>query len=162
MASAALNVHRPVINGAEMYWPKFENTLLENLAFSLRKRHKALKHKVGKLDCERIIELADGQRVEKMELALHPLASGHSVCLRVFAWEDRWIWLDARAATKRGWAWEWTYEGRLLGEYSGREIVEGIETTLTSILGIESRGTGELTDVWAGLLAQGPKAIHSH
>lgn len=140
-----------------MYWPKFENPFLMEITECLRKRNKALKHKVREIKCERIIEIEDGQRTEKVELEFRTWGERGKTCVRVYAWADRWAWIDARAATKQGWAWEWNYEGRLLGEFGGREAVGGIEDTLQQAHNMEPRRMQELTDIWARLLAQGPK-----
>jgi hypothetical protein len=145
-----------------MYWPEFENPFLMEISDNLRKRHKALKHKTSEIKCERIVEIEDGQRTEKIELEFRPSIDGCKVCVRAFAWSDRWMWIDARSATKQGWAWEWNYEGRLLGEYGGREVVGSIEVILSKVYNIEPRRTGELTNVWTRLLAQGPKRFQPH
>jgi len=97
--------------------------------------------------------------VEKLEVELRPWANDEKVSVRLFAWTDRWVCIDARAATKNGWAWQWTFEGRLLGEFGGREIVGGLENTLDCVHNMDPRKTRELADIWGSLLAQGPKRI---
>ncbi len=79
--------------------------------------------------------------------------------LRLHAWPDRWVWLDARCPTKKGWAWSWTYEGRLLGEHSASAIIKTIEDTLGPLHRMDSSKTDEFSTLWKPLLARGPVEV---
>ena len=139
-----------------MYWPRFEDSLLEDIAFSLRKRRKTLKHSTDGIRCERLVEIEDSETTEKMELEVR-LTNKTSV--RVFAWSDRWLWVDARASAKKGWAWEWTRDGRLLGGCGGKDVVGAIENTLSKTHFVDSQQTDVFTEIWKRLLARGPEEV---
>ena len=140
----------------DIYWPSFDDNFLADLSAALKKRRKALKHKSRLLNCERLIESDDGVRTEKMELDIQLWTRNR---LKVHAWSDRWLWVDARAPTKKGWAWEWDYDGRLLGPLTGTEVIGAIEETIDGISGAKSDAVNELTGIWQKLLARGPEEV---
>lgn len=139
-----------------MYWPAFENERLADFAKSLRKRSKALKHKTEVLSCERVFEVEGPDRLEKAEVAMRDY---HQTRLRFFLWADSWAWVDARLSSKSGWVWEWSYEGRLLGRYGGRDLVAALETTLFEAHSMTASDINGLTQIWQPFLARGPRAI---
>lgn len=140
----------------DVYWPGFDDTFLADLSAALRKRRKALKHRSERLNCERLIEIDDGARLEKMELEI---GLWRRDCLRLHACSDRWLWVDGRAPAKKGWAWEWSYDGRLAGTFTGREVVGAIEKTLDQIGRSKPPAVHELTGIWKKLLARGPEEV---
>ncbi|MCG8593929.1 MAG: hypothetical protein MI785_06070 [Kiloniellales bacterium] len=147
------------IQGKEVgavYWPSFESAPLSDLVKSLKKRSKALKHKTETLSCERVLVEEGSVRVEKFELVM---SSYRRVALRFFLWEDGWAWVDARQPSKKGWVWVWTYEGKLLGRYGGKEVEEALEMTLDSVCETPAETLKALTQIWKPLLAQGPVAV---
>ena len=139
-----------------MYWPEFQSALLGDLVNSLKKRSKALKHKTETLSCERVLVEEGSVRVEKLELVM---SSYRRVALRFSLWDDGWAWADARQPSKKGWVWEWTYDGRLLGRYGGREVEEALELTFDRACETPVEAPKALTQIWKPLLAQGPVAV---
>ena len=80
--------------------------------------------------------------------------------LKIVIWHDRFVWLDARVASKRdGWIWEWTFDGRLLGDKSGKDLVEAVEKTIHILSYAKQGETDQLSAPWKPLLARGPKAV---
>ena len=75
------------------------------------------------------------------------------------AWPDRQIWLDARCSTKKGWAWEWTYDGRLLGSVDPPNVIKALEATLDPLQQMDNSRTHELSKPWIRLLAKGPQPV---
>lgn len=131
--------------------PTFEDPFLEGMAFGLRKRTKAISHKVRTLGCDKVYDLRDGERRERLELRIEDI---DQIEFRMHAWPDRWIWLDARRSAKSGWLWEWTDAGRLTGQIQA--LVPAIEDTLAQLIRMEPAQVSSLTSIWKPLLAKGP------
>ena len=139
-------------------FPKFENEFLNYVAFSLSKRHKSLKHKLHSISCDKVYEVnEDNEKLEKLELHLRDSRSSNGMQCRLFVWPDRWIWIDARKGAKKGWEWEWTFEGRLLGEFGGRELISAVEKALFDSIDEHFKPVmSEVEEIWRPLLAKGP------
>jgi len=144
-----------------MNLPKFKNTFLEEIVSALRKRSKALKHKTSRISIDRIYEVNDDERCEKLELNIDPILPKKCNC-EVFIWEDRWIWLDVRKGSKTGWIWEWGIEGRVL-DVSGRDILLRIEEMLSKLKRLDAdkkeQNESILNNVWSGIIATELKEI---
>jgi len=136
--------------------PRFQDPFLEDIAFAFRKRRKALSHKVRLAEYAKVYELWDGEKIERLEIELHEY---EQITLRLHAWSDRQLWLDARRSAKRGWAWAWTYRGRFLGDSPASKIIEALEVSLTLVHGMTASRTGDLAEAWARLIAQGPRLV---
>ncbi|MGA7713873.1 MAG: hypothetical protein WCA81_18415 [Rhizomicrobium sp.] len=136
--------------------PRFESEFLEGLAFAFRKRRKSLSHRASGAECVKVYELVGDERMERLEIYLPKYGK---VMLRLHAWPDRKIWLDARQSTKKGWAWAWTREGRLLGSSGAPEAIAALETTFDRLFEMTSSRTNELSEPWATLIANGPKPV---
>lgn len=104
------------------------------------------------MELSKVYELVDREKVERLEI---DLLSVGKTSLRLHAWPDRLIWLDARRPTKKGWTWSWTYEGRLLA--STVDVIASMELSLDLLAGMETSRTGELDQLWVRLLARGPR-----
>ena len=142
-----------------MYWPKFESDLLSSTVLSLKKRSKALQHKSIGIKCQRVMEKGKDGPEEKLELEVSYFGSERDISLSVFIWDNRWVWIDIREPAKKGWLWQWEYEGRLLGNLDGRRIVEAIENTLSRTFMMTENNTGDFTKVWETLVARGPQEV---
>jgi hypothetical protein len=129
-----------------------ESPFLDDLLSSLTRRRKAIKHRVRALRAERVSDSSDGLESAKVEIQCDLLAP--RTMLRLNAWADRWIWVDARRSGKSGWVWQFTTEGRLLGDQLARELVAALEASIGA-QGIES----DLRAIWAPILAQGPRRV---
>jgi hypothetical protein len=122
------------------------------LAF--KKRHRAINYQSHEIRCDKIIERYDPKDIEKIEIKLSALDKTR-IALNI--WEDRWVLVDARQSTKKGWAWEWRYDGRLLGLHTGKDLIAALEQTMAATFQITRDATDDLTRIWRPLLARGPK-----
>jgi len=141
-----------------LYFPNSEKELIASVIASLKKRHKALKHKVKSVTCDKLLEVNDDARREKLEVSLQ----GYSDNLRAHVWEDGWIWVDFRAravGSSGGWRWEWSYDGRLLPVHDGRVLVEALERTLGAAAALDGNAMSVFDAIWQPLLARGPKTV---
>lgn len=129
---------------------------LAELAEGLRRRSRALKHSGGELRCERTIERFEDRDREKLEVTFRRRPNTKSVTVRLFAWSDRWVWIDAREPTKQGWKWEWTAEGRVSGAGLGKKIVDALERTIAASGEASETIQDDLQLLWKPLLATGP------
>jgi hypothetical protein len=142
-----------------MYLPSFESELLKDVVESLRKRHKSLKHRVREIACERVLEKIDERTWERLDIEFIEPAGAMKRSLRLRLWDDRYVWVDCRAPQKKGWAWEWSDEGRLLGDCNGRRLLELFEQTLDVSASMETSRLQEFATIWRKVLAKGPKRL---
>jgi hypothetical protein len=136
--------------------PRFQDPFLEDLAFAFRKRRKALAHKTRLAEHAKVYELVDGEKMERLEIEL---VEYEKITLRLHAWPDRLIWLDARRSAKRGWAWVWHYDGRLLGRSSPSKVIEALEVSRALLHDMNASRTQFLAEPWARLIARGPRPV---
>src|ERR1700687_369405 len=106
--------------------PRFQDAFLENVAVAFRKRRKSLSHRAESAEYAKVYEVAGTRKTERLEVHLPMWDWG---LLRLHAWPDRMIWLDACRPSKKGWVWAWTYEGRLLGECAASDVIKALEET---------------------------------
>lgn len=137
-----------------LVFPTFESAFINDVLEALRKRQKAIKYKVRDITCEKVIERDEVDR-EKMEITIRPL---RRAAIRLFIWDDRWAWVDCRLGTKKGWAWQWTTDGRLLGSIDGRMVVSLLEQTIDAAATADN-GTSVFADVWSTKLARGLRLV---
>jgi hypothetical protein len=137
-------------------FPRFQSEFLDGLAFAFRKRRKSLSHRAESAEYTKVYEMVGAVKEERLEIHLPMWSWGR---LRLVAWPNRFIWLDARCPTKKGWAWSWTYDGRLLGEYAAPDVIKAIEDTLGPLHNMDSSKTGEFCKPWIRLLARGPTEV---
>ena len=136
--------------------PRFEDEFLESIAVAFRKRRKSLSHRTDRAECSKVFEQLSSEREERLEI---DLVQRDRSSLRLWAWPERHIWLDARRSTKVGWAWEWTHEGRLLGEKTAREVIVAVEETHAMLYNMNAGRVQALFGPWTQLLARGPKLV---
>ena len=136
-----------------MYWPTFTSEFLQSIAKGLKKRSKALKHKSWEFKCERVLEQGQRDKQEKLEFDIRCFGENRDTFIRLFVWDDRWAWIDARESAKKEQLFEWDYEGRLLGDVGPQRVVTALEETL------ERRQPEDLDSVWRELLANGPQKV---
>jgi hypothetical protein len=126
---------------------------LADIHFSLAKRRKAIRHKVRDIAAEKVKERSEGVEREKLEITRE--IDGRGTSLRLFLWEDRWTFVDARRPTKReGWAWVFTSEGRAVVD--ARTIIEGLEASIdaAALQSVEA-----FERIWRPMLATGPRPV---
>ena len=127
--------------------------------FSLRKRRKAIRHKVTKLECERLIEKNDCGDLEKIEINIIVSKTPGKLPLTIHIWEDRWIWIDVRLWNIQTWEWGWTMQGRFLPILSGKDFINAIEKTIETTFEMTQSEIDEFTLIWRRMLASGPKEV---
>ncbi len=137
--------------------PSFESPFLSEFGEAIQRRQKAIKHSTFGLECVRVIDERARPPEEKLELIIAgPRRFSH--CLRANAWPDRWMWIDAREPGKRGWKWQWTREGRLLGNCTGANLVEALELSYAASPFVSEKAfTDQVAAIWRPLLATGPR-----
>jgi hypothetical protein len=140
----------PPLTGPSSASPK--SAFLTDTLAALSKRRKALRHKLRHISVERVLERTEGNEWEKLEVSCEALGPR----LRLFVWQDRWVFVDARTPTKEGWAWEFTTQGRLVGGVEARALVAALEATIEASF-LES--SAALERVWTPLLATGPRPV---
>lgn len=133
------------------------SALLVSVLAALRRRHKALKDRVRELRVERIVDHSEDSQVEKLEIEC--VASGRTK-MRLFVWEDRWVWADFRRISKRdGWLWAFTVEGRIFGVDPARQLLEALENSIGEAFEMTTGELDRFERIWAPLLAQGPRGV---
>ena len=75
--------------------------------------------------------------------------------LRVHAWEDRWLWIDARHSSKLGWLWEFNTEGRLLPPPSPTAVITRIEAMMDVAHQPPADVPRLMSAIWTHALARG-------
>lgn len=134
-----------------------DSPLLTDLLEALRKRSRAIKHKGAQLTIERVIEEADGEKRERLEIECR-LRKRQRV--RLLVWDDRALWVHAaEAVPKSGWKFQFTDSGRYVGTADTRMLVSALEATWAAMYEMTSADTGRLATIWAPLLAKGPQLV---
>jgi len=137
--------------------PDFSVALLE----AFRKRSKALSRRGATVECGPVQEIVDRQesKMGRTDITIRYRVEGAHVQLRVHAWGDRWIWVDARRGSKTGWVWEYTSEGRFISPSGARGLVEFIEKTIDCSFLAVSDVSQAIAAIWSKCLAIGPRRV---
>lgn len=133
---------------------------LADFHLSLRKRKRAICYRVRSIELEKILEHANGKELERLELEC-TLSHRHRTKVRVFVWQDRWVWVDARSmvGSSKGWSWEFTTEGRAIGGVDGHRLVQAVEASISAGSQVVQGNGLALAAVWKPLLAAGPRLV---
>ena len=123
--------------------------------FALRRRF--WKRQGARFSLERSFD--DSWQMERVEISIRPMRRLSKAIFQVNAWEDRWIWLDAREGSREGWVWEWASEGRATQSVFGRCLAEKIEESFDQISHAGPEIAFHLSKIWHGSLASGPKRV---
>lgn len=140
-------------------FPKCENAFIADLIVSVQRRRKAIAYRVRVLRCDKVIERNGDVEQEKLEIELHVRASARVCVVRLFIWEDRWVFVDARVGSKHGWKWEWTRKGKLLGSVNGRSLAEALERTIDFAPSMSTAETHLLDGVWIRMFGAEPRLV---
>jgi hypothetical protein len=106
---------------------------------------------------ERILEREDGVETGKLEV---DCAIGRRISIRLYVWDDRWIWIDARQGSKAdGWLWDFSDQGRLIGGLTGRNLVNAFEHSIVATSGMTKERLDRFHDIWSTIFARGPQEI---
>lgn len=126
------------------------SNFLAGVAIALDKRRKAIRYSLRNLKVESCEERLSDEEPDKLEIT----GKLGRTNLRLFVWEDRWVFVDARTPMKGdGWAWESTHEGRLTAG-DAQVLVNALEASIAAASG---QSSDEFERVWKPLLATGPR-----
>lgn len=128
---------------------------LEELRLSLRKRQKAIKHRVRSLEMERLSDRSEEGDFSGVGVECDLWIPRTTI--RLCVWENRWVWCDARQGSKQGWRWFYTHEGRIFGDETGRRLVAALEASFSAAHDATHGGKLTFAAIWEPLLAAGPK-----
>jgi hypothetical protein len=127
-----------------------KSLFLSDTLAALAKRRRAIRHKTRGLAVDKVLERTGAEEQEKLEIS----AEVGAARLRLFVWDDRWVFIDARIPTKTsGWEWEFSYQGRLVGDDT-RALFGGFEQSIDAVA---AQSDEALDNVWRPLLAAGPR-----
>ena len=128
-----------------------DSPFLLDVLEGIRRRRKALRAR----NASPIVEIRDGIRVERIEIACRPRTNQR---LTILVWEDRWTWVHACESIKNaGWKFQYTASGRFLGADGGRDLIRALEASLSAMFEMTSENSARLGDIWDRLLANGPQ-----
>lgn len=140
--------------------PKFEIPFLNEVAESFVKKRKSLAYDASDLRFNKVHDIVDGKKVEKIEIFIRSSLSRNAAKMRLYVWGDRWIWIDARKAKKSGWEWEFSKDGRLTGCSSPRQLMETFKKFYSASYHFNSKSIeNEAGVMWRKILATGPIAV---
>ena len=111
-----------------------ENDFAAAVRLAFLKRNKALSRRGATVECTPVKEIVDGHEsdVGRTDVRIAYRVQGARISLRLTAWGDRWVWVDARRSSKLGWAWESTSKGRFFAPDEARDLVARVEETLSA------------------------------
>lgn len=128
---------------------------IETIKGALESRSKSWKHRGASIALLEVANDPHGHR--RLEFEARSKSRRSQAFLQVYFWEDRWIWIDAREASKDGWKWEWTSEGRVAPHRWGRPLTKKIEDTFELTSYADNRVPEQLECEWGTFLAAGPR-----
>lgn len=139
--------------------PTSDHAWIADVLDGLRRRSRALRHKMHSVECERVFEEVEGERTERIDITLRQSRSSQGFVLRAKIWQDRWAWIDARSGGKNGWTLEWTVEGRAAGSVTGQALMETVEEMFDAISISKAADDAALSKMWRPILSRGPKRV---
>lgn len=136
-----------------------ESLFSEAVSDAFRKRSKALARRGALVECKDVKEIIDGHESKRGRTDVTVLyrIEAARVQLRLHAFGDRWVWVDARRGSKEGWVWEFTSEGRFISSGGARRLVECVEETIDASSGAASDTPRLIAAIWSKQLATGPR-----
>ena len=132
---------------------RFPPALLE----AFRRRGRAIVHRGATVDSVLVPDQADdyGEVIDRCEITIAFRVDGRSVLIRAHAWEDRWLWIDARHSSKKGWTWEFSTEGRLLPPPSPAAVITRLESMMDAAHQPPVEVPRLMSAIWTHALAKG-------
>jgi len=101
---------------------------------------------------------ARGADFHRSETAIQLRIDGRSVIVRVHAWPDRWVWVDARHSVRGGWQWQFTTQGRFIVD-GARALVANAEKTVHAAHRPAGEVPAAMHAIWDGVLISGIRRI---
>jgi len=132
---------------------------IDDLLDSVARRRKALKHRLREISVERVADRVEDVERRKLEITLTKLGP-YSPVIQIFAWDDRWIWVEVSQVSKLAeFRWAYSNQGRLVGGLGGRQLVEAAEATIAAGYQLTRDQIGRFDDIWKPILAAGPQPV---
>jgi hypothetical protein len=127
---------------------------------TFERRHRALHLLDAEIDSLLVPDTGvHGADIHRAETTIQLRIEGRSVIVRVHAWPDRRVWIDARHSIRGGWRWQFTTQGRFVNAVGARALVANVEKMLRTA----QRPAGEVPDamraIWSDLLIGGARRI---
>ena len=101
-------------------------TCLASVISAVQSRAEELEQRYRAVSCRKDMVEQNGVWRERLVLELTRISPFYRL-VRMHAWDDRWVWIDARQAGQNRWIWSWTLEGRLAAGLGGRDLLDAIE-----------------------------------
>ena len=134
--------------------PHASNEALQAFVEAIRSRSRALKPKWRIRECEHF-PASETDEYESVRLHVHNNAR-NSVHLSLRLWADRWCRFDAWQGAKKGWQFQWFFDGRLAPGRTGAELVAAFEQA-KGYVWCEPVDHAALERLWTPLLLRGPR-----
>ena len=123
-------------------------TCLASFVSAIHSRAAELEHRYRAVSCRKLMVEQNGNLREGVALELTRTEPLYRL-IRVHAWDDRWVWIDARQSQQQRWIWSWTLEGRLGPGLGGVHLLDAIERSERLFTRDDQAG---LKDVWRDVL----------
>ena len=125
------------------------------------KRAKAIKRSGATIEIVTVKEIFDGRESDagRTDVSIAYRVQAARTKLRIIAWGDRWVWIDARQSSKTGWVWQCTMDGRSMPVHDAREFVALAEKTITATYLPTEAVSQTIRELWQKYLAKGPREI---
>ena len=137
--------------------PTFTSPFLYDVTKSFSKVRKSIKYDAYEVKFNKVMDLVDGRKSEKIEISIRSSASRSDVITRLYIWDDRWLWLDSRKSQKKGWEWEYNIEGRLSGLATEKNLMEALKAFYKeSLFYNDDNIISQANTHWKKLIATGP------
>jgi hypothetical protein len=135
----------------------FADAVLE----AFRKRSRAFARRGAPVECTPVKEIVNGHESEigRTDVRIVTRVGGTRVRVSLNVWGNRRVWVDARRASKSGWVWEYTAEGRLISRSDERDLVARTENTLNAAYLPDSDVCRAMDAIWSACLASGPRRV---
>lgn len=133
----------------------------ESVVDSFQKRRKALRHQGVLMESTPVREIIDGRDSEfkRVDITLSYRVDAAKVMLRLAVWGDGWIWVDVRRHSKKGWAWEFTTDGRMSSVEGARALTQCAEATINATMLPSEDVVQAIQAIWVHVLARGPRRV---
>ncbi|MCO7225950.1 hypothetical protein [Pleionea sp. CnH1-48] len=136
--------------------PESDSPFLSGILSSIEKRRKSLRYNSWSMSLERVVEVYEEGKLEKLEFKIQP--SSHNAWLEASLWEDRFITVNCWERTKQN-KWDWYHEGNLLPLFEPKSVIEAIENTRNGFKLMGDRSEPNFSSIWGSMLASGLKLV---
>jgi hypothetical protein len=137
-------------------FPAFEAPFLSDFVIGLVKTMKTVKRGFRRID---IGPTRDPEYdMEVFDLTFWRRGTGAGLRIHLKVWQDRWVWIDARESSKKGWKWFRTFDGRLAGGMTGSELLNAVLLFNEMLPPAEQKVDSSAT-FWTETVLRGPRSV---